>query len=416
MPFFCNDTELAPWTSSTVLTTSRTRLRGCQPSDLVSTCAVEAGLSFPPAFSFDQTPIASAKEVRPPLPSAITTSVPSSSKNEKLSVIYSGLGQRFFGPGGQDYVLLAIAQWRKFHPPAISDIYLIMDDNMTGLTEVVAAAKKYAVEIVARSTIMTPEWRRYPSVFYRQGYMHPGGSRETGHKEFNQLVSERFFAVHGLMRKRKLTHVLHFENDNLVYADMRPVVEAAARCGYLMASIFGSLKNVIPGVLYIRHAEAIGHFCGFLNDFLSCGEEYGRRFTPKWKDYANDMTYMMTYYELFGRSFLGALPAWEHATGENCIFDLLQQQPEARAVSSGSMAPAKQIFDLASFGQWYSFSPRDGQPPPQHVQNGIAGKLIRFTPEMQWVVDGEGRRVPVWKEYRLLSLHIHAKNLQKFLS
>lgn len=337
--------------------------------------------------------------------------------HQKLSVVYSALGQRFFGPGGQSYVLDAIRQWRLFHAPDISDVYLIVDDNMTTVKEIAGAAVEYHVALVTRSSIMTPEWSRYAQVFYIQGYMHPGGSRSTGHRHFNQLVSERFYALHGLMRTMRLQHVLHFENDNMVYGDMRPVVAAADQCGYRLASTFANNKHVIPGVLYIRDEESIGKLCAFINDFLSCGEEYGRRFTKRRKDYANDMTYMMTFYQLYGSEALGALPAWEHKAGENCMAELLWNRSTAAPLGILDEGEEGAIFDLASFGQWYSFSV-GGERPPLHVANGVKGRFLDATPppRMYWKRDVDGRQSPMWKKLKLLSLHVHAKNLDKFRS
>lgn len=341
-----------------------------------------------------------------------------------LSVVYSALGQRFSGPGGQSYVVEAIRQWRLFHDTESSDIFLILDDNMTSIPDVVECVRAYRVQLVRRSEIMTRLWEQYANVFYVQGFMHPGGSRKTGHQHFNQLVSERFFALHGLMKLKGLTNVIHFENDNMVYGDMRPVVDAAERCGYRLASTFANHKHVIPGVLYIRDAMSIEALCQFIVSFLSCGETFGRKFTPRFKDYANDMTYMMTFYQLYGSRALGALPAWEHTQGENCIAELLWRSAAVDTTNGRSVDPVsvppqrvKAIFDLGSFGQWYSFAVGKDRPP-LHVAQGIKGRFLDATPPplMSWANDTHGRRVPLWKGYHVLSLHVHAKNLAEFRS
>jgi hypothetical protein len=244
--------------------------------------------------------------------------------------------------------------------------------------------------------------------------MHPGGNRQTGNRFFNQLVSERFFALHGLIEKLDLKHAVHLENDNMVYGDMRPMVETVARCGHRLASTFGNTRGVIPGIVYVRDAAAIRHLCDFINDFLSCGKLFGVRFSRREKDYGNDMTYMMSYYELYGSRYLGALPAWEHRPHENCIFDLFNERRRPEAAALGG---SKFIFDLASFGQWYSFSVGK-ESPPRHVVQSMRGRFIDPTPppKMTWARDTEGRRIPKWKEYILLSLHVHAKNLALFSS
>jgi hypothetical protein len=349
---------------------------------------------------------------------------------DKLSAVFSALGQRFFGPGGQAYVIDAIRQWRLFHDRNVSDVYLILDDNMaTANADILTAAEQHGVILIKRSEIETPLWRSYQNVFYIQGYMHPGGDRKKGNQHFNQLVSERFFAIHALMvAKPELRHVLHFENDNMIFADMRRVVGAASACGMELGSLFANVKHVIPGVLYIRRAASIEALVLFIQHFLACGERFGRKFTPRTKDYANDMTYMMSFYQRFGRDALGALPAWEHPVGENCVADLLRQPEELTTygmlpvVGRGDGAlshPKGVLFDLASFGQWYSFAyGRADDRPPLHVMQGLRGRFIDATPppKLKWVRDEQGRKVPLWNGYRLLSLHVHAKNLRVFLS
>jgi hypothetical protein len=379
-----------------------------------SFCASSDAPSPAPRFDFSQMPSQSSS-FRP-------------SRGDKLAVVYVALGQRFRGAGGQSYVVDAIRQWRLFHPVNVSDVYLLLDDNMTSLPEIVDCVRAHSVHVVVRTEIMTSLWKQYADVFYIQGYMHPGGSRQTGHKQFNQLVSERFFALHGVMRAKKLTNILHFENDNMVYADMRPAVIAAERCGYGIGTTFANRKQAIPGTLYIRDAASIEAMCRFIVAFLSCGEQYGRKFTPRMKDYANDMTYMMTFYQLYGSRALGALPAWEHAAGENCVAELMWKPTSTPpnidsaamlppAASPPSAAVAGAIFDLGGFGQWYSFAVGKDRPP-QNVADGIRGRFVDATPPpvMTWATDAAGRRIPYWKGYKILSLHIHAKNLKEFLS
>ena len=77
--------------------------------------------------------------------------------------------------------------------------------------------------------------------------------------------------------------------------------------------------------------------------------------------------------------------------------------------------------DLASFGQWYSFSPpgqKHPKPPKQYVQAMKKGRFLDPSPPpyIEWKTDDEGRRVPWWKTYKVLSLHIHGKNLERFRS
>ena len=94
----------------------------------------------------------------------------------------------------------------------------------------------------------------------------------------------------------------------------------------------------------------------------------------------------MNYWQYFGASALSPLPAWEHKPGENCVFDLRPNEiygmhppcipyhvpPHPHL----SILPS----DLASFGQWYSFSPPDRDPPRPDKQYVQAMKVCCFLP------------------------------------
>lgn len=187
-----------------------------------------------------------------------TADIESGDRAGPVTVVYSVLGQRLYGPGGQSYAWESVRQWRLFHPTdADSTIYMVMDDSTIDTdAKVRAAAKEYGVRLVKRSTILTDLWERYHEVFYVQGLMHPGGSKKTGNLQFNQLVSERLFAVHALMKHLNLTDVIHLENDIMVYEGFSAWISPIRTCGHRIASTIANVKGVIPGVVYFRDAAA----------------------------------------------------------------------------------------------------------------------------------------------------------------
>ncbi|KEG12315.1 hypothetical protein DQ04_01801000 [Trypanosoma grayi] len=330
---------------------------------------------------------------------------------ERVDVIYSAIGERFYGAGGQSYVFDSIRQWRLFHSSDESRVFLVMDDARMLDPQTVIYQRDLDITLVAKSSVESPRLERYRRLFYIQGFMHPGGNRSTGNKHFNQLVTERFFAVAAVMNRFGLRHVLHVENDNMIYANMRRIVTAIARCGYDIASTAPSADIFVPGVVYIRDAASIERFVDYLNDFLDCGKSFGlavgRQVTGKKDPYANDMTYLMNYYQLFGSAYVGELPAWLHVEGENCVVE-----------SSKQLGIPPFLFDSASFGQWYSFAALYGTSvPPSKVVKVVKRRYLDITPppEISWVYE-DGKKIPLWKGFRLVSLHIHAKNLHNFTS
>jgi hypothetical protein len=390
-------------------------------------CAPKTGSGLPSICSGESLPLSPRWESSKTVETAARAPP---SETLWTTVILCSVGTRFFGPGGQSYVLEAIPQWRLFNPPETSTVFLILHQQVMEDTRVKAMAAKYSVELVDEASLDSSLAQQYRQVFYIQGFMHPGGSRKTGHQNFNQYVSERFYYLASLMQQRNLSHVLHFENDIMVYDDMRKHVHAAKLCGAALASTIIDSKGFIPGALYIRDAASIQRFCVFLNELLGCGENFGRALTRRWKDYANDMTYLLNFYHLFGTDALTILPGWEHSPEENCIFDVTQTLARENEVEKlGDNEKEKQhdkrsgrkfLYDVASFGQWYSFAANSSSGmPPRHVAESMRkGRFLDATPPplMTWQKDAQGRRQPFWKGYQLVSLHIHAKNLNKFRS
>eukprot|EP00759_Apiculatamorpha_spiralis_P016729 PhF_6_TR2289/c0_g1_i1/m.3984 len=335
---------------------------------------------------FSKTPVYTTEEAAKLLP-------------EKLSLVLCAIGTRFYGPGGQSYVWYNIMQFRLFNPPEEVDIYLALTDSIAQESNVTEWASRYQVTIVKESELKTEDWERYLQVFYIQGYMHPGGSRETGNKNFNKHVSERFYTLLSVIQKFNLVHVLHLENDIMVYTSWKSVITQIVRCDIDMATTVPHLKGFIPGIIYIRDAAALKKLTDFITSLLSCGTAFGKSVQP---GYANDMTYTMNFYQYYGSQSLYPLPAWEHAQGENCLYD----------VNPGM------LWDAASFGQWYSFTEPGQSGPKQHIRNSMKGRFLDATPPplMTWEKDALGRKYPKWKNYKLLCLHVHAKNLWRFLS
>ena len=202
---------------------------------------------------------------------------------EKLPAVFIAIGANLHGvassakngghSGGQDYVAHCLAQWRLFNPPSESDVYLVVSDAFKSDAAVLQWVKQYQITLVLESELeMTEYWVEYLRTFYVQGYMHPGGSRKEGNKDFNRLVMQRFHVVHALMKQRGLENVVHLENDVLLYARWRDLIEPIVRCQHEISSTFASPKGVIPSVVYIKNADSLGRLLEFVNGILLCGE------------------------------------------------------------------------------------------------------------------------------------------------
>eukprot|EP01059_Diplonema_ambulator_P007093 TRINITY_DN16620_c0_g1_i1.p1 TRINITY_DN16620_c0_g1~~TRINITY_DN16620_c0_g1_i1.p1 ORF type:complete len:518 (+),score=115.15 TRINITY_DN16620_c0_g1_i1:24-1556(+) len=412
-------------------------------SDLCKTCGTAEGLQRPSFCLKEESDPWQEQAIEWELNGkpAQAASVPA-----KPALVYVAVGNTLHGVaegvkgGRQDYVEESMRQWRMFNPANESRVLVVVSASYKEDAVVKGWVDKYGIELVFEQDLKTTaEWEMYRKVFYIQGYMHPGGSRKDGNKNFNKLVMERFHILHAVMRQYELSNVLHLENDIMVYQNWATYLPYVMNCNVKLASTFASPKGIIPGVFYVRDSEALAKMLDFVNSLLTCGsaclgitnpdachspychwtkegaESYSGNCQPrfgyalnkklKMGTYANDMTYLMNYWQYYGSPELAPLPAWDHVKGENCIYE-----------QSGKM-----IFDLASFGQWYSFSPPDRDPPrpdKQYVQAMKKGRFLDPTPPpyITWVPDAHGRKVPYWKGFKLMSLHIHGKNLERFRS
>ena len=337
------------------------------------------------------------------------------------------MGERFQGPGGQSYVVESVRQWRLFHPVGTAVIHLVVDEVIATSDPTIAALRKREEELWRSSQQsqdrthpgdrrvrdihiiqegtgiqVSPaflihftqslrsnalEWRKYYKYFYIQGYMHPGGSKSTGNTKFNQLVSERFFAVEALMRRYGLRNIVHLENDIMVYDNFLPMIHAAMRCGYQMTTTVIHVKGVIPSVLYVRSAESIGRFTSYLTEFLRCGSDFGKAIQH---GYANDMTYLKNFYHLYGSRALGIFPTWRHERGELCINTVLDTWASAAqnaslltddaSAASSAQATLLEVYSLVveRIAWQLSVILRRGQFVPTNNEPSLPSSIVRL--------------------------------------
>ena len=84
--------------------------------------------------------------------------------------------------------------------------------------------------------------------------------------------------------------------------------------------------------------------------------------------------------------------------------------------TSGCISWEKPLQDLAKNTK--EGAPISNAKPPLHVRNSMKGRFVDATPGelVKWRFDDQGRRVPFWGNFKLSSLHVHAKNLFWFRS
>ena len=216
---------------------------------------------------------------------------------------------------------------------------------------------------------------------------------------FNKSTTERFFIIEEVMTQLSLKNVFHIENDNLLYVNLDDLLKVFA-AKYAFASVFDNDRRCVPSFVYIRDAKSIGD----LNDFINNSPQ------------TNDM-------DLLSR--------FRYSNAESITLPILPSFYDKKLASQSGHATNNpnqyfnnfelfdSIFDAACIGQYLG-----GVDPRNYPNNsvGFINETSLFNPSIfnyYFRDDSRGRKVPVLsfnkREVRINNLHIHSKNLRKFM-
>ena len=203
---------------------------------------------------------------------------------------------------------------------------------------------------------------------------------------FWQYATERFFYLHEYTKLKNLKNIIHIENDNLVFYDFTKLQSQFETCP--IWAVFDSEHRCIPGFIYFRDAECmyplVGHFVSSgsrgKNDMEAIGE-----FRLKFPDLISSLPIITNYTE--------QLPAMFHEKAD--FFGVL--------------------FDGAAVGQYI------GGIDPIHNRGDTTGFINETTvfqcdkTKIEWVHQ-DGYRVLKLNGLRLVNLHVHSKDLRRWMS
>jgi hypothetical protein len=220
--------------------------------------------------------------------------------------------------------------------------------------------------------------------------------------EFWRYTTERLFAVNAFLSSTRLTDVFHFDNDVLVYEDLAGLSSKVASLYPRLAATPYSQREMAAGMLFIRDASDLEHMCEWIVHELP---EKKKQWSKTQGQFVGDMTLLFDYHSRYDADYLAFLP-------------ILPEGPHAQGVRE-----LGGIFDPLSWGQFV-----DGTPSPHHDPKGyiiprtyIGRELSDGRHEVIWKTDEQGRMVPFvatrgTHATKLLSLHLHSKRLQHYLS
>ena len=221
-------------------------------------------------------------------------------------------------------------------------------------------------------------------------------------------ATERFFYLESLMRASRPGDVLHLESDVMLYAgveSLQPVLRAAFPH---VAATFSAPSHCIPGVVYVRRADAMAPL---LETLLALAADDSRVWNDMW---------MLAEYRRLHPDLIGRLPiVTPDYPGE--LRSLVDPAAQPLADYSALAEEFGGVFDAAALGQYLGgVDPRNSRGADTR---GFVNEHHVFDPSRYghgWETDAAGRRVPYIatgrRRWRTLTLHVHSKDLVRFAS
>lgn len=290
------------------------------------------------------------------------------------------------------------------------DMYLLVDrealESMTVINR--ETLSKNRIELIDLRDIPVTQvhaaWREYNKI-------------DKGILEgFWSYAVERYFYLFDFMQNRRLEHVIHMEADVMVYVDLKELLP-----------LLQKTKIAVP---FQSTACSVPCFTFFQNSFVF--EPLLQHIVDETKRYTgskphielNDMALFASFYAKFGSRYMTTLPTLMPEYGalfqpRKSSFEPDNHTPLQFLAENVEMFPGY-IFDAATLGVFINGN--DGRyfstkgPGIVHHRSLFDPRLFLFS----WERDQKNRKVPYLtfeeKRYRIVNLHFHSKQPEKFTS
>lgn len=218
--------------------------------------------------------------------------------------------------------------------------------------------------------------------------------------QFWVITATRLMYIENFMKAYHISSAYHFENDILLYEDLHNLNETIVSNYPHMAITVGGPDKCMTGFMFIHNRKSLERMTQFFVDRLRIGKS--RLVSMYHMDMVNEMTLMRAYSKDYSDQleFLPILPFGEF---------------------SKNYEKFNSIFDPASWGQFVGGTAQECIPGAKPMDHYI-GPLLKQNPEWTviWKEDKQGRKQPYFKydngEVRINNLHIHSKELSKYIS
>ena len=270
-------------------------------------------------------------------------------------------------------------QFRLFNPD--SNVYFLVDAQYVNNI----IFNKYNILTFNKNMFYSDKIYQFESLF------------NYGANDFWTVTATRFMYIENFMKDLELTDIYHFENDVLVYYDIRDHDEKFKSLYKNMAITVGGEIVAMTGFMFIRDWKVLSMMTEYFIDLL----EYGiRGIIAKYRIPMVNEMFLMRQYGLDHPELLQNLPTMPF--GE----------------FSENYSIFNSLFDPASYGQFVGGTRSEG--PGAKPQDHYIGRWLTANPDYDviWKIENE-RKIPYLKcdnEIKINNLHIHSKNLHKYIS
>jgi hypothetical protein len=245
---------------------------------------------------------------------------------------------------------------------------------------------------------------------------------------FATFTTERFFFLASLAERLTLEHVVHLENDVMLYADLDSLKPKLAGLYDGIAVPFDRDDRCIPSFMYCRHSQALSDLCQFIVDRLRAQPD------PR----LNDMVLLAEAQRRLSPKGLGALPVLPPFHSAPLVNQSGVRASEPALFTQNALQ-LEIVFDAAAIGQylggpdprnfqakrrrWYHVFKKRKKPPVRWPGPGFVNPDCLYSPALysyEWRLDAASRLVPYMLQDQasipIANLHIHSKNLAAFSS
>lgn len=308
-----------------------------------------------------------------------------SSAFAEYSIVYIHIGDEV-----PPYADIALAQARLFNEQA----RIILLSSTKGLKRFQQLKTEIRIELCSYDNL--------PKTLIHQQYQQY--CLETA--PFWRYTSERFLYLLDVIEAYSLENVFHLENDNMLYADLEPLLPHFQKYYPGIGATFDNDVRCIPGFVWISHCHAMQSLAKY---FVTCAPNR-----------LNDMQVIGKYWQAYAPEWINALPIilpeYSSFYPLKSLHNHTSTHPESY---SNHYETFQTIFDAAAIGQFL------GGLDPIHLNNqpGFINESCLFDPSLlqyEWRRDELGRSVPyiIFQNHacKIINLHIHSKQLHKFRS